>query len=214
MQGQLNCVSIEKTRRILARPEQLSWEMTMTTILRKFQLITLLLMCVSAGLQSPSNARPLERHFGSDDSCYGRAYGADHLKKNRNQRVEEMSLHHHPRTFGLDDGSGKISFDSKTAELFFQLKVKFRDSDQIYSDSGSCSPDGNRYRCFIECDGGGFYLKDRSSDSILLINERGFSVSGCGSEDYREVTPKTQDKVFRLYRLPAAVCLSPVGSGN
>ena len=186
----------------------------MTRIIRKFHVIALAVICASAGLQSPSNARPLERHFGSDDSCYGRAYGADHLKKNRNQRVEEMSFHHHPKIIGLDDGNGNIAFDPKTAELFFQLKVKFRDSDQIYSDGGSCTPDGNRYRCYIECDGGGFYLEDRSSDSILLINERGFSVSGCGSEDYREVTPKTQDKVFRLNRLPAAVCLPPIGSNN
>ena len=169
--------------------------------------------CLSVGVvmatASPTVARPLERHFGEKNSCFGRVYSAEHLKKNGNQRVEEISFHHYPKTFGVHDGNGNIAFDPDTAELHFQLNVKFRDSSQVFSDGGSCRPDGNRYRCFIECDGGGFYLEDRAGDSILLINERGFSVSGCGSEDYREVTPKTDDRVFRLNRLPAAVCLPP-----
>ena len=181
----------------------------MSHIASKSSVLALASLCIASACFSNSDARPLERHFGEDNSCYGRVYGSDHLKKNRNQQIEEISFHHYPKTFGLTDQSGKISFNTKTAELFFQLNVKFKDTPQIYSDGGSCTPDGNRYRCFIECDGGGFYLEDRSSDSLLLINERGFSVSGCGSDDYREVTPATQDKVFRLNRLPEAVCLPP-----
>lgn len=175
----------------------------------KFLAIACVSICAMCATIPTSSARPLERHFGPDDSCYGRVYGSDHLKKNRNQRVEEISFHHYPKSFGVHDASGNIAFNSKSAELFFQLNVKFRDSSQIYSDGGSCTPDGNRYKCFIECDGGGFYLEDRSSDSLLLINETGFSVSGCGSDDSREITPKTQDKVFRLNRLPGAVCVPP-----
>lgn len=160
-------------------------------------------------IPGPASARPLDSHFGSGDSCYARVYSKEHLKKHSTQRVTEIRFNHFPTTFGVNDESGAIKFNPATGELFFTISVRFRDSEKLYVDGGSCLPDGDQYRCNIECDGGGFVLKDRTKDTILLVNQTGFSVSGCDGEDYREVQPEPDDKVFRLDRLPKLLCKPP-----
>ena len=168
-----------------------------------------LILGVLLSLPEPAPARPLDGHFGSGDSCYARVYSEEHLRKNSTQRVTEIRFNHFPTTFGVNDESGAIKFNPATGELFFTISVRFRDSEKLYVDGGSCLPDGDQYRCNIECDGGGFVLKDRTKDTILLVNQSGFSVSGCGGEDYREVQPDPDDKVFRLDRLPNLLCKPP-----
>lgn len=154
-------------------------------------------------------ARPLERHFGATDSCYGRIYSKDHLKKHHQQKVAEIRFDHFPTTFGTYDENNKIAFDPKTAELHFSISVTFRDSRQRYTNGGLCRPKGDQYQCFIECDGGSFMLKDRSEKSVLLVNDDGFAIAGCGAEEFRRLEPEPDDKVFRLDRLADQFCIAP-----
>ena len=166
-----------------------------------------LVSCSLAIFVSASNARPLEQHFDNTNSCYERVYSSDHLSAHVGQRVSEIRFEHFPTTFGAHDKHGKIKFDPINAELYFSISVKFRGSDQTFSDSGICAPEGDRYRCQIECDGGSFYLTDRSDTSLLLINMSGFAVSGCDAENYRILEPEPDDKLFRLDRLPDHACM-------
>ncbi len=165
-----------------------------------------LLLLATTGI---GDARPLERHFGATDSCYSRAYSKDHLKKHPQQKVAEIRFDHFPTTFGSYDENNRIAFDPKTAEVHFSVSVTFRDSQHRYTNSGLCTPKGDRYQCFIECDGGSFTLKDRSSTSILVVNPTGFAVAGCGAEEFRMLDPEPDDKVFRLDRLTDQYCIAP-----
>ncbi|MHA1189542.1 MAG: hypothetical protein ACTSSQ_03650 [Alphaproteobacteria bacterium] len=156
-----------------------------------------------------ASTRPLERHFDADNSCYQRVYSRAHLKKQSTQRVAEIRFDHFPTTFGAYDENDQINFNSKTGEVYFSLSVKFRGSPNRYGSDGTCYPDGKLYRCQVSCDGGSFFLKDRSAKSILLINKTGFTVSGCEVEDFRQLEPKPDDKIFRLDRLKDSACTPP-----
>ena len=156
-----------------------------------------------------ASTRPLERHFGADNSCYQRVYSKAHLNKQSTQRVAEIRFDHFPTTFGMYDDNDQIRFDPDTGAVFFGVSVRFRGSNKRYSSDGTCYPDGGLYRCQVSCDGGSFYLKDRSAKSILLINKTGFAVSGCEAEDFRVLEPEPDDKVFRLDRLAGSSCTPP-----
>lgn len=165
-------------------------------------LVSLVTACVA----TQALARPLERHFGSDNSCYGRAYSSDHLEKHTAQQVKSLRFDHFPTTFGTYDENNRIAFDPARAEVYFMVSATFRGSGEQFTNSGTCTPQGQDYRCQIECDGGGFTLKDKSAASVLLINRSGFSVSGCDAEAHRWLEPEPDDKIFRLDRLAAANC--------
>jgi|GEM_PF-2206009 len=156
-----------------------------------------------------ASTRPLERHFGADNSCYQRVYSKAHLKKQSTQRVAEIRFDHFPTTFGMYDENDQIRFDPNTGAVFFSMNVRFRDSSERFSNGGTCYPEGRLYRCQVSCDGGSFYLKDRSAKSILLINKTGFAVSECDSENFRVLEPEPDDKIFRLDRLAGRSCTPP-----
>ena len=153
-----------------------------------------------------TTARPLERHFGSEDSCYARTYSDAHLEAHPQQRIREIKFGHFPTTFGTQNDDGTVQFDPATAQLHFLISAKFRDSDLTYTNGGVCNPDGAGYKCSIECDGGSFYLDDRSPDSVRLRNPVGFWIAGCGNAEMRFLDPEPDDKVFRLDRLSQSAC--------
>jgi len=161
------------------------------------------------GTATQTLARPLERHFGANDSCYERVYSGAHLAKHKTQRVTSIRFDHFPKTFGTYDQNNRIAFDPVRAEVYFSVSARFRDSGRLFTNSGICTPQGQIYRCQIECDGGGFSLKHKSAGSILLINETGFAISGCDAEVHRWLDPHPDDKVFRLDRVAAEACTPP-----
>ena len=172
-------------------------------------IVVLAAAALMAIVPSGSDSRPLEKHFGPQNSCYQRVYSQDHLSSHPTQRVSQIRIDHFPRTYGMENENGDIRFDPVTAELYFVVSVKFRNSNRVFRDGGFCTPGGQRYRCQIECDGGSFYLKDRDADSILLINDRGFRISGCSEQGYRILDPEPDDAVFRLDRSPDLACRPP-----
>lgn len=170
---------------------------------------TVLVWLVAVSAATHALARPLEQHFGTGDSCYGRVYSGDHLEKHKTQKVTGLRFDHFPTTFGTYDENNKIAFDPVRAEVYFTVSATFRGSAKQYANSGICTPQGPGYRCQIECDGGGFSLRHKSAGSILLINESGFSISGCDAETHRWLDPEPDDKVFRLDRLAPTACTPP-----
>lgn len=143
----------------------------------------------------------LTQHFGDFDSCYTRQYSQDHLAKNPEQTVSYIRFDHTPTNNEF------VKYDANTGELEFSVSVNFIDSDKNYSNSGRCHPDGDKLTCNIECDGGGFDIKSKDADSILIYTgEYGFRVSGCGFDDIRGVFRETDDKIFLLHKLPSNQC--------
>lgn len=141
-------------------------------------------------------AAPLSQHFSDDATCYSRTYSAEHLRKNPGQRVSYIRFDHVPGSMG-DVGPG---------ELAFSVSVRFKDSPETLTNSGLCFPQSKTYRCQLECDGGGFELKDRDQSSLYLLNPSGFIVSGCDGDAYVELVPEPDDKIFRLDRMLSSEC--------
>lgn len=144
----------------------------------------------------------LTQNFGKDDSCYARQYSAEHMAENPDQTVSFIKFGHFPSWF---EARGILQ-DASTVP--FTIEVNFKNDNQNYMNGGECRPHDDDLKCQIECDGGGFVLKHKDADSILLYTrpEQGFAVAGCDGNDYRSVTDKTDDKIFLLRRLPAAQC--------
>lgn len=166
----------------------------------------------------PAWAGALDRYFSGDrNSCYQRVYSASHMRSHPRQTVKSIVFSHYPTLWGSHGADGKVRFDEKTREVYFAIKVSFRGSKEIYSESGVCSRKGEVLRCGIECDGGGFELQARKDGRLFLKTASyGFRVvadnGGCDGEDeskIRQITRKTDDRAFLLSRLPAHSCVAP-----
>ena len=150
------------------------------------------------------------------EACFGRVYDAAHLKKHPKQRVTAFHLF---RDFTPDPNKETVveSRDELIkidGENGFRVTayVRFRDRPGLFFNGLFCSQssEGDKVRCGIECDGGGFYMKG-AGKSLLLENQGFVVIGGCGaSEDEAEqadfVKPGADDKVFRLDPLPIAQC--------
>lgn len=141
-------------------------------------------------------AAPLSQHFSGEPTCYSRSYSSEHLRKNPAQRVSYIRFDHVPGSMG-EVGAG---------ELAFSISVRFKNSPETLTNSGLCFPQSETYRCQLECDGGGFELKDRDHSSLYLLNPSGFVVSGCDGDAYVELVPEPDDKIFRLNQMPMSEC--------
>ncbi len=178
-------------------------------VFSRLQSATLASLICGIVLPSLGVSSPLELHFGSKNSCYERIFNDEYLSQHPDQKVRRIRVDHFPQTFGTYDANGNIYFDPANPELYFIVSVVFQDSNLVLSDGGFCRPEGQTYHCRIECDGGGFFLKDRDANSILLINDNGFRVSGCGGSLVRALNPDPANNIFRLHRLPEVACVPP-----
>jgi hypothetical protein len=180
-------------------------------------LPVLLAISIASAAAAQERASPLPKHLPlGQEACFGRVYDAAHLKKHPKQRVTAFHLFRDftpdpnketpqetRETLVADDGEGGISVTAY---------VRFRNRPGLFFNGLHCgmSADGDKVRCGIECDGGGFFVKG-AGQSLLLENQGFVVVGGCGaSEDEAEqadfVKPGADDKVFRLDPLPLAQC--------
>jgi hypothetical protein len=160
---------------------------------------------------------PLPSHLPLGvEACFGRVYDRDHLTKHPRQRVTsfhvfrdftpDMTREAQPETaeeMRKNDGTdGRVTVDAY---------VRFRDRAGLFWNSLSCAKeDGGKVRCSIDCDGGSFFLRP-ASQGLQLENQGFVVVGGCGASEDETlqqdvVKPGADDKVFRLDRLPLAVC--------
>lgn len=147
--------------------------------------------------------------------CFGRTYDAAHLRKHPKQRVTSFHLF---RDFTPDPNKEvpqetreKVIAEDGEGSLEIMAYVRFRDRPGLFFNGLGCNKGINGgVRCGIECDGGGFMLKE-AGDSLLLENQGFVVIGGCGaSEDEADqadyVKPGADDKAFRLDRKPVAEC--------
>jgi len=159
---------------------------------------------------------PLPTHMPlGQEACFGRTYDAAHLKQHPKQRVTSFHLF---RDFSPDatketpqETREKMIEDDGQGGIQIMAYVRFRDRPGLFFNGLSChhGSEGG-IRCGIDCDGGGFMLKE-SGASLLLENQGFVVIGGCGaSEDEAEqadfVKPGADDKVFRLDPKPVAEC--------
>jgi hypothetical protein len=152
-------------------------------------------VCLAAVLLAFSNQilQAAEPPFG----CYVRNYDKQHLKIHKGQNITSMSLKLY---------SGK-DVEGFTGAMFADVSVKLRgDNKQTWSEVADCSGKPGAWTCGIECDGGGFTLKENST-GIVLTNSSYFRLAkdGCGENSMMiEATP--EHRVFKLKKSQLSAC--------
>jgi hypothetical protein len=152
------------------------------------------LICATTLLAlSAAVAQAAEPPFG----CYIRNYDKQHLTKHKKQDITSMSLKLY---------SGK-DVEGFTGAMFAEVRVKLRgNTKQTWSEVADCSGKPGAWKCGIECDGGGFTLKE-DDKGITLANTNYFRVAkdGCGENSMMiEATP--EHRMFRLKKANLANC--------
>jgi len=148
-----------------------------------------------------THARAIDVPEPGETLCYGRVYGEQHTHRNPDQQL---------RLVILELTRWRAAPDS----LNFQLKVLLGDDEQhLWWSSGGCYEDGQRLDCAVDCDGGGFHLRDDKNGSVLLENDRdGFVVQmACGEElpespQVTHVPVDAANAAYRLTPLPGDFC--------
>ncbi|HWV51473.1 hypothetical protein [Pseudorhodoplanes sp.] len=180
-------------------------------------LIAMFILAWSGIAFAQERSSPMPKHLPlGQEVCFGRVYDAAHLKKHPKQRVTAFHLFRDftpdPNKETPQDTRETLVAEDGDGGIRVTAYVRFRDRPGLFFNGLHCgmSVDGDKVSCGIDCDGGGFFLKDAGKS--LLLENRGFVVvGGCGaSEDEEEnrdfVKPGADDKIFRLDPLPAAQC--------
>jgi hypothetical protein len=150
-------------------------------------LRTILLATVAALAFTTTTANARE----PDTGCYARVYDLAHLAKHLDQLVMAIVL-------CLQRRDDKVAPD-------FTLDIKRRGDSKSLHTLGFCSrEERSMLSCWVECDGGGFYVEFVDGYVRMYLNGR-IRMQECGKEELdngtgTEVTPGKDDKVFRLER--------------
>lgn len=152
---------------------------------------------------------PLDGHFGSYRSCYGRAYTGDHLKKHPDQKVADISLSHFPNHQELLGMENAFQPYPDTPRLILELSVRLKqnapyDPGAIWTEKAFCEPDGDRLHCALECDAGTFFVEGRKN-SILMTGGTDLLFTQCDVGD-QVLMREPDDKAFELFALPSSHC--------
>lgn len=156
-----------------------------------------------------SSEQPLDYHFGSYRSCFGRVYTAEHLKKNPKQKVAEIALSHFPNRQELLGMDSPFQPYPDTPKLVLRVSVLMRgvapyEPDAVWSEAATCDPAGNRLHCRIECDAGDFFVEEKR-DGIVITGGSDLYFTQCDAGE-RVLERQPDDMTFVLSRLPASHC--------
>lgn len=123
--------------------------------------------------------------------CFARTYDSAHLAAHPDQIVRAVKL----RLY-------KAPPDAR----FFALEMQLRGRDKPLKTGGYCKGAA----CKVECDGGGVNIAP-SGDDVMMRLDR-IRMVACDASDIElfeggeDVTGGKDDRVFRLYRAPDALC--------
>ena len=132
----------------------------------------------------------------AQESCFLRVYSDGHMKKNPNQTVKIMSI--------AFEGAARAGVDAGATA---GVNVWFRDNARNYQAFMLCGPDGDKFWCGVECDGGGATIKWRSKDRILLTTTGFYVDADCGEGDMRLVKDTgAASTTYRLDRVAIDQC--------
>jgi hypothetical protein len=158
-----------------------------------------------ASVASVASAAPLERYFASTDTCYGRSYSGDHLRKHPQQQVVDMAISHFPSKQELLGMESPFQPYPETPSLVLQLNVWLRGQDKGWQQGAICKQEGDKLRCGFECDGGTFYVSEQSKDRLLLTLDEDLYFTQCDAGE--AILQKTaEDRSFLLYPMPRSHC--------
>lgn len=169
------------------------------------------LIAVPAAAQAPETA--LDQALPQlEPVCYGRFYDAAHLRRHPRQKVTSVRLLRDFPTIRLERGLEAQREAAAGRNTYFRLIVTYRDrGSRRFVGSGSCRVAEGGIRCSSDsCDGGGFRLRIEDRDTLLIGDASEgawFTTSGgCGGGEGRSLNEGTDDRVFRLTRMPVARC--------
>ncbi|MGF1445499.1 MAG: hypothetical protein ACFBRM_04790 [Pikeienuella sp.] len=149
------------------------------------------------------------------DSCWRRAYTAEHLDMHPAQSVAMIEV-----AFSMFPG------EPDTRNAF--VRVRFRDGPEVLtnhlfchrSEAGPGMPDGlavGSFSCYVDCDGGAFHAGPPVAD-MLFLRSTGFIVSGgCGepqgpdetvAESRTVLDEGAAETTYRLLRIPTSACVA------
>ncbi|WP_417670458.1 hypothetical protein [Roseibium sp.] len=156
-----------------------------------------------------SSDQPLDYHFSSFRTCYGRVYSQSHMQKHPQQKVAQISLSHFPNRQELLAMDSAFQPYPDTPKLVLELSLMRRnvapyDPEAVWTEKALCEPEGARLHCRIECDGGDFYVEEKR-DSILLTGGSDLYFTQCDAGD-KVLERLPDDKTFELFLLPASHC--------
>jgi hypothetical protein len=146
--------------------------------------------------------------------CFVRDYDKGHLAQHSDQTVTSVKLKIYPSPTDVDAD-------------WFMLRVQRRGEHHALHGQGYCKQEHSETKCFVECDGGGVTVVERSESAILmglgvqsLLNSSGKAVrqderirmSACGGEDVDngsgiELTAGNDDREFLLKRAAQEQCM-------
>jgi hypothetical protein len=166
--------------------------------------------------------KPLRERFGETETfCFGRDYDAAHLAKHPQQKVASIRVGRlTPDRERLDKSLAQKW--PEDAKLSVSLTLKGASARRALS--YICSPQEASWECSVEsasdarstCDGNTVHLARGSGDDVLLINRQdGLPIDAAcqaqpaseqASGDYQRRRTSSDDKVFRLARMPIEAC--------
>ena len=164
--------------------------------------------------QASQRDEAIKRFHRSELFCFGRDYDAAHLAKHPQQKVASI------RVGRLNPEAERRNSDQKwpdAVKLSVALTVKAATTRRALT--YVCGPREASWECTAEwvrdaassCDGDTIHLARGRDDDILLINRKeGLPIDApCQakqkSEYYQQAT-RSDDKIFRLVRLPIEAC--------
>ena len=176
-------------------------------------LTSIILVTTALTLSRPAGAQAGAPLFVADqEACFGRVYDRAHLAARPNQRVTSVHIFRHlgerpeAENWRANSRDEEIKRFRETGYAEVQAFVTFRNRTGYFHNWLVCAKEAKEgTHCFVECDGGAFNLK-RESTGTVLLNNNGFSLSGCGEDDEVYFSPGRDDKVFRLEAKALAIC--------
>jgi hypothetical protein len=140
------------------------------------------------------------------EACFARTYDVEHLKRHPKQKVTallfQIRYHRHPPARAFPDGQ---------RNYYYVLSARVRGEKKALSSSGECMPGRSGFACGPDCDGGGFSvdLEGRGDALLVRLHDRLRMTLGCDGDDEEatyELTPGTDDKVFRVEKASLSAC--------
>jgi hypothetical protein len=173
-----------------------------------------------------SAGKPLRERFGEKEPfCFGREYDAAHLVKHPRQKVVSIRVWRPMQEQEQPDSSNPLQWPE---EVKLSVSLKLDVSGVPRSSSYTCRPQVASWECNADqaawtsdtrstCDGNIVQLARGPGNDIMLINRRdGLPIEApCRPKTKIELTgeefagrrTQSDDRVFRLTRMPAEACV-------
>jgi len=167
--------------------------------------------------------KPLRERFKEDEAfCFGRDYDAAHLASNPRQQVASLRV---GRLDPVSEREGKDKAEAPDNLWWFNVRLsvslKLKAGGEVAATRYSCYPEEAHWNCSREapgdrpsaCTDRGIQLVRGAGDEIIVQNrnsglpiDRECETARTGQQYSNSPPTRSDDKVFRLTRMPTAAC--------